>query len=400
MKISISQVTQVLEENMVTLSCDVSNMKGKSEKLIYKITTSHNDFIAPNNADWVLIGLIYPAMVKGLPLNIKAPISHDLLFFAQHDLQVLLLSINKNLKKIKITAEIIDSSAKLVKDVGTATGFSAGIDTFATLILNLKSNIPCKITDLTIFNVGAFGKEKSTSQREILNRNFTRLKKFSESIDTNWFLVDTNLEDFYSNLHRSGFQKTATLRNVSAALTLQSKIDNYLYSSTFPYSAVSSVKTKSTYPNIDMGYIDPIILPILSNKNMSFLSYGANYSRFEKVELVSKFKDAYEYLDVCTAKPIHRTQKINCSSCKKCMKTMLTLEILGKLNKFSKVFDLKEYEKNRRGYIKSLGAEKLLGTNSINDLVKTLKKSSLYVRPSLLDYLKVLKSYIKQNTQI
>ena len=396
MTLNISTMTQNFDQGILKISCLVSTPEEKNRKLIYKIKTSHNDFIGPINADWALIGLIYPAMAQGLSMNINAPISQDLLFYVENDLQTLLMKINKNLKKINITAKIIISCQEPIKNPGTATGFSAGIDSFSTLIINSKPNAPNKITDLTVFNVGSFGKKKSPSQRKIIDRSFDRMKMYSKSTNTNWFFVDTNLENFYAKLHRSGFQKTATLRNASAALTLQSKISNYLYSSSVEYSQVSVVKTKKSYPNIEMGYIDPIILPIISNHNMRFKSFGASYSRFEKVELVSNYEAAYQILDVCMAKPINRIEKVNCSACGKCMKTMLTLDILGKLDNFSKSFDLEKYNKSKRKYIKSLGAKSLLGENSINDLIKKLKKSSLYIKPSLLDYAKILKSYIKK----
>ena len=75
--------------NGVEISCSI-RIDQSEKKLKYKIQTSHENFQQPQNADWALLGLIYPAMMLGHDLSIDAPISKNLLFYAQNDLQIFL----------------------------------------------------------------------------------------------------------------------------------------------------------------------------------------------------------------------------------------------------------------------------------------------------------------------
>ena len=379
--------------NGVQVSCSV-RIDQIEKKLKYKIQTSHKNFQPPQNADWALLGLIYPAMMLGQDLFIDAPISKNLLFYAQNDLQILLKSVHKKLTTIKIHAKSIPEN-KLNKII-TATGFSGGVDTFASLAINSKMKAPEKISNLTLFNVGAFGKNKSIETHQLINDSFLQLKRYSKLTSNDWFFVDTNLEDFYYNLHNSGFEKTHTLRNASAALSLQSKISNYFYSSGTKYSAVSTVESKFIYPSTDISFIDPILLPLISTANMKFTSYGACYSRFEKIEIISKFEPAYDFLNVCIGKPIKRLQSKNCSICVKCIRTILSLEILGKLDKFSHRFELDKYNKHKKNYIRKIGLSHIYGNNNDVELHAKLKGLSMIINPRFSDYIKLHKYYLKK----
>ena len=379
--------------NGVEISCSI-RIDQSEKKLKYKIQTSHENFQQPQNADWALLGLIYPAMMLGHDLSIDAPISKNLLFYAQNDLQILLKSVHKKLTIINIHAKSIPENK--LNNIITATGFSGGVDTFASLAINSNMKAPEKISNLTLFNVGAFGRNKSIEAHQLINDSFLQLKRYSKLTSNDWFFVDTNLEDFYSNLNNSGFEKTHTLRNASAALSLQSKISNYFYSSGIKYSAVSTVATKFTYPSTEISFIDPILLPIISTANMKFTSYGTCYSRFEKVEIVSDFELAYDFLNVCVGKPIKRLQNKNCSVCDKCMRTILSLEILGKLDKFSHRFELDKYNKHKKNYIRKIGLSHIYGNNNDVELHAKLKGLSMIINPRFSDYIKLHKYYLKK----
>ena len=51
MTLNISTITQNIDQGILKISCLVSTPEEKNRKLIYKIKTSHNDFIGPINAD-------------------------------------------------------------------------------------------------------------------------------------------------------------------------------------------------------------------------------------------------------------------------------------------------------------------------------------------------------------
>ncbi|MDA7760334.1 hypothetical protein N8935_08835, partial [Amylibacter sp.] len=140
----------------------------------------------------------------------------------------------------------------------------------------------------------------------------------------------------------------------------------------------------------------PILLPIISSPNMKFTSFGGSYSRFEKIKIVSEFRLADKFLNVCTSRHAQRLQNENCSTCHKCMRTMLSLELLGKLEKFSNRFDLILYNKNKQNFIRKISLANLYGNNSDSEIHEILKSLSMHARPNIIDYIKLKKYYFKK----
>ena len=370
-----------------TLSCRVQG-EGIDDQLTYQITTSDRAFQAPKTADWAVVGLLYPAMMRGANLRIEAGISRDLLFSLREDMQVLLRTWRGSLHKIDIVADAVDFT-QAASSKRVATGFSGGIDTFATLAIYSGDEAPYAITDLTLFDVGAFGKHKSEAQNEVIARSKSRLKDYALSTGRHWFCVDTNLNDFYVGLRQAGFQRTHPLRNASAALALRSSIDVYNYSSSHTYYEVK------THDAIDIGRMDPITLPLLSSEGLKFISSGASKSRFEKTALVSTFEESFDLLDVCSASAEKRLEHVNCSVCEKCLRTLVTLDLLGKVDHYRASFDLDLYYAHREDAVRKILILAMYGSPSNRELRDHIRGTDLDGKLTYRDRMTVMTLQLK-----
>lgn len=328
------------ENEEVVISAQVKSGSLPAE-LWFSYPLEYYECIDEESADWLLAGLLVPAMLSGEDLNLTGSVSSLLLHSAQTELQQVLSIQNKNLKPIRICGNISTVSRREIGS-GIATAFSAGIDTFATLSLIEHSNH--SLTHLTSFNVGAHGSGDPARQLHLRYRS--RLEEYCAYTSHASLSVDSNLQEFYQSKFVNHI-RTHTIKNVAAMMPIQKNFGIYFYSSSYDYR---SIGVKNVF---DISFTDPIILPLLSTENMQVRAYGTSLSRLEKIRLVSELKDSYIYLDVCVDSAEKRLgqTKINCGICWKCARTILTLKLLNKDYLYSDIFDFQAFESNKEAMI-------------------------------------------------
>ena len=107
--------------------------EGFPERLFFNLRPTPTDLCLVEEPNWALVALLYPAMATGRDLQLDAGISPLLLHAAQNDLQGILHASDPRLKRIRVSAA--PSTATRQRAAGVATGFSAGVDSFATVSL-------------------------------------------------------------------------------------------------------------------------------------------------------------------------------------------------------------------------------------------------------------------------
>lgn len=348
----------------VSISCDVFSEVMPS-KIEVSVTGVNENEIGPLNYDWAAVAALIPAMFLGQNLIIKGSISRELKRALTSDLQDVLKIYEPEYKRITVECDSV-YDPESTRNNRVATGFSAGVDSFATVCLysgqEFDPVIP--LTDLCTFNVGAMGEDDTVEVQKIFKSYCDRSDQFAERNGLNSISVDTSIASLYQcggpNNPLLNFQKTHSFRNAAAALTLTNRLDYYLYSSAYGLDGIKIATAD------DPACMDPIILPLLSSKRTTIISSGAGLSRFEKTKLLTCSVDAQRMLDVCANSAEVRlgSRYINCSKCWKCNRTMISLEVLGKLDEFRGVFDIDYYEENKRAaynqlIISSAGGNKL-----------------------------------------
>lgn len=288
-------------------------------------------------ADHVAVALLLPAMRYGRDLRIGGVVTDSLLHRLNHDLQSLVRDIHPGYRRIVVSAD--ETAPAGPAPSGVATGFSGGVDSFATLTEYAHSAaVPdsLRVTHLLSNNVGAHG----DGGRELWRRRFEGLHPVARDLGLPFIPVDSNIEEHYP---RMGFQETVVLRNAAVVHLLGGGIGRSYHASEGPFRSI-----RIPPPHGDIGLAGGLILPLLSTTALTMESTSSGSSRIERTLALVGAPYA-RYLDVCIDTDPERVG--NCSACWKCMRTMLTLEIASRLDDFvPAVFTRTPYEQRRSAY--------------------------------------------------
>jgi hypothetical protein len=221
-------------------------------------------------------------------------------------------------------------------------GFSAGVDSFCTLLSHTRADTPreLRLSGLFYNNVGSHGRGSAGACLYALRER--RIRAFAAQAGLPLIAVNSNLDAVLG----VSFQRTHTLRNVAVSLLFQKVCGTFLYSSLVHYRDVRARDVT------DMSYADPILLPLLRTETSACQSVGSEYTRFDKTRLISEHALGHTGLDVCVSHSPSAT--INCSACWKCLHTELALDLLGALDRYREVFQLERYQRCRTLYIASV----------------------------------------------
>lgn len=277
-------------------------------------------------ADAALVALLMPAMAAGSDIIVEGPVTSELAWNLRGDVQEVVRRVRPELSMVDI--EVRHPLATEDGGSGVATGYSAGIDSYATLARHhYSADVPeaLRVTHLLYNNVGSHG--HGEGGRSLYRHRLELLRLNATSTGLPLIDVDSNLDDFYL-AQRVGFQQSHTMRNAAVVHLLSSGIHRYLYASSMPFDVVT-VSAK-----YDLSFADPILLPLLSSGSVTLQSSGSDMDRATKTALVAEIPDTYASLDVC----VDSTDGTNCSECWKCLRTILTLELLGVLDRYGGVF--------------------------------------------------------------
>lgn len=316
--------------------------------------------------NWALVAMLYPAMLSGRDLHVDANVSPRLFAAVRDDAQRLLRDYDPRTSLIRIEVAGFATDGE-PSGTGVATGFSAGTDSFATIARYGVPETPPSLHLTHVFtnNVGAMGSESQSM--ELFKKYAARSERFASKMGWGHIRIDSNMDDFYpvSMFGDRCYQKTHTIRNAACALMFEELIKYYLYSSTFDYS---KIKVCQSY---DMGFIEPMLLQLLSTERTSIMSSCADLRRTDKTALVADLPEAWELLDVCVAPLAFRlaSDHPNCSRCFKCTRSMVNLDILGKLDRFERVFDLSHYRANRDRIWLAVALHAMSGDANSQDVV-------------------------------
>ena len=284
--------------------------------------------------DAALAALLMPAMMAGEDLLAEGPATDVLIERLNDPIQTLLRTNFPQLSRIRVQATDLLPPAEGGEFV--AAGFSGGIDSF-TMIRDHYFNATGaseRINTLLFTNVGSHG----SGGADLFHRRGARVQAIAEVLGLPLVLVDTNLDDFYKGI---SYESSHVLRNAAIALMLQGGLVHWWHASTYAWSQLS-VK-----PDRYQARIEPLLLPLLSNRNLSLMTTGSQYTRLDKYEIVSAMDLALKNLDVCVQTHGDR----NCGTCSKCGRLLLAMELLGKPQVFAEVFDMDAYRSERNRII-------------------------------------------------
>jgi hypothetical protein len=355
MKISSPKIEKT--EHNIIYSSGIIFQNSTEKDLWFKIESNYENWIT-DSSDPLLLSMLLPAMTLGEDISVEGSVSEELYYACSIPLQSILIELIPSLKPIKITASSFYKSEKINNAV--VTGFSSGVDSFTTIndfYYNSVTDL-FKITHLLFNDLGSHG-----NHQDLFESRYQRCKKVADILGLDLIKIVSNIDFFYKH-KELGFMQTHTIRNSVIPHLLSPAISKFYYSSAYQYKNIGVKRA------IDIAYIDPIILPMLSTNNTKLISVGSEYTRVEKTKIISKMPITYDFLDVCTTN--NKTGVTNCSWCKKCLRTITTIDLLGKLPQYSAIFDLDKYNKLKKDFISSLSNNEPFEKEILNLLKKDI----------------------------
>ena len=330
-------VIHPIDEEQCKISFGLNDSPFTESSVTYYVPLQQQQLLS-ESLDCALIALLMPCMAANEPIILNGHLSHRL-FTCLPTIQILLRSVYPELNIIPITAECLIGASKEIKHNTIATGFSGGVDSFATV-----ADIKAENIEYFLFNnVGSHG----GAGERLFEQRYKLVSKCAAQLKTPLLKINSNLDLFYDN-ELLNFVYNHTLRNISVALLLQQGINQFYYASAYHLSDFQF------YNRPTIAHLDPILLPLLSTENIIVLPHGTLLTRFDKTKLITNFSDSYQYLDVC----VDEESEKNCSHCYKCRRTMATLDILGKRELYKEVFDFSLYDKKKLNVFYELYSDK------------------------------------------
>jgi len=336
--------TETTDTGWTRLVVDVEAKYTKNTKLWVGVPSIYSDWLTTDVYDCFLVAALYPAMFYHEDVEIDGYVSPRLLFNVKNYVQHAILAYRPdNMQFVDVRVK----GTKIAEQIQcrVATGFSGGIDAFATIIDRYENedDIERKINTLAFFNVGSHGGGREGSHEKFENR-YALIKEFAEERGLPFYLLDSNLYDFYQD---SWEYDAGTLTRGFGCLALERAIRYYYLSGEMSYKEHMDKLLDRYQCNID-EMTELYMLNLLSTERMEIILEGAQYSRMEKTLKVSQYTPSYKYLNVCVSDCRKNTSAHNCSRCFKCVRTMKSLDVLGVLEKYKDVFDIEWYKKNRK----------------------------------------------------
>jgi hypothetical protein len=324
--------------------CDLIG-PGFPEKLAFEVSIDHVLALDIDEPNWAAMALLYPAMLMGEELVIEAELSALLLHNMRNDLMALIRNFEPSAKQIRIEA---GQSSRLLPVPGrdVMSGFSAGVDSFATVAIfsDEKLHPDLRLTALGTFHVGALG--PTQGRPDLLEDALSHIRPIAEEKGLKLYGVSCDMDAIYAPARKFGpigFPKTVGFRNAAAGMALQNGVRTYMTAGQRAYNRASYG------PAFSIEALDPVFQPLLHTESLRMIPVAAGLSRLDKTKLLVDRSDARSYLNPCVVQMDRRpkTGFLNCSRCWKCTATLLDLEVLGRLEDFRKVLEVDYYKDNR-----------------------------------------------------
>lgn len=328
----------------------------KTDHLWYCVDGSFSDYLVDERADAFLLALLPYAMSLGEDIEVLCPVSERLFYNVRNYIMNILPEFFPSYKKIELNTLSLDSGQLFESGNAVVTGISGGVDSFCSVAdhhFNTSAPTSYRLSHLIYNNVGSHGR----GGRALFEARWSRIHTISQELGLPIIRVDSNIRDFtairYVNCH--------SLVNASSAMTLQKLFGKFLYASTFHYSDCFIGEAN------DIAFGDPALVHLYSTESLQSILTGSQYTRPQKVEIVSELPITYRYLDVCVN---NDHLEGNCSTCRKCFRTLFALELLGKIDLYDKVFDLDKYHKSKRRYLRKVRQRKIPRNKELYDLAR------------------------------
>ena len=316
--------------------------RGGHHNLQFSVEDQFSSGIKVDRLDAFVVAAVLRAMHEGEDIEVRGSMSARLLYNLVNHWIPITSGVLPGTKRISIEADRLITKAEK-RPKGTATGYSAGIDSFAVIHDHLFSTQPegFKITHFLFNNVGSHAGD--TRNQALFQQRLEKIKAFSERVGVPIIEVNST----FGHLVPFDFMKSHPARNASVPLLLQGLIGRWYYASANRYTDCHTGPCTE-----EISHENPSTIHLFSTDTLDCISTGSQYSRVEKTHLVATHPETYNTLNVCAGgKRAILAEGKNCSVCFKCCRTLFTLELMDSLDLYTGVFNMEAYRQARFGYL-------------------------------------------------
>ena len=231
----------------------------------YDIFFRSNDISLTKNSEALLSVGLLPAMKTDSTLIAEGPISQKL-FNAMGPICNFFRALNSSLRKVKIK-NFIPRPASLPKENRVGTFFSAGVDSFYTLLKHQE-----EITDLIFIH----GFDVPLDNDALRRRVSEMIREIGLRFGKRVIEVETNLRSFIHPYLRWLHSHGITFAAVGSLL--------------FPFFRRIYIPASHTYSNAAFYLLGshPALDPLWSTETLEFVHDGCEATRIEKVALIAE----------------------------------------------------------------------------------------------------------------
>lgn len=330
-------------------------MDGEECTLWFETREEYGEYLTVERSDPFVVGLLPAAMARGADIVCAAPVTKSLLHRLNEYLLPTLSAHIARWNPVRVHAQATEETLPCAGAV--ATGWTAGTDSFYTLMKHLELSHPSRrLTHLLVANHGAIEGRDSVGTLRRMEEN---ARAFAEGKNLSVIGVNSNVQTFDTE----GFGEVGSFRSAAVGLALQKLLGVYLHSSDYAFSRFDFNKHGD-------GYYQLLTLGYLGSDTTVFYSAGGAVSKLVKTRALADYPLSYDALHPC--KFVTRS---NCGRCAKCMWTETALYAFGALEKFHGVFDVEDFYTNKAMFLTGLVRDKHL--TSYGDLLNFMAEQNM-----------------------
>lgn len=334
MRIKIGTPRVKLSDGMSRLEAEVSMpYKGKQVKdiIFFEVDEKWGKYFTPELSDAFVLALFEVAIETGANIEYKAPMTEDL----KYQMETYLIPVYaRKCKGLKPFSLIGSTTCSRIESEGVVgTGFSAGVDSFYSVLKHIDSPYASKrVTHLMLAVNGAASTGFNAKEdQKWFSEEMKRFSKLADEMHLQLIGVNSNVS--LLNKYRKLFKGGSGITTSSFVHALRKLFGTYYWASAYEADVLE-------FRTDNPGFMEPFFTPLLSVDGLRFYHSGTEVNRQEKVKYIADNPIVQKGLTVCG-------RPTSCGKCFKCTRTMAELYAIGKLDKYNKIFPgVKSYEKH------------------------------------------------------
>lgn len=304
-----------LHEVLVETSGSTTRLTGRAERRngerfeLYFAFTGAPPGSVEARADAFVPALLIPAMVAGEPLESRLPVSPRLLASVPRA-QAVLAGWYPRFSRVPVAIPSAEAPAEAPRGIRTGAFFSAGVDSFYTLLKNRHAPESAGAVSHIVFMKGF---DAQLSKGEGLADSEAHVRAVARRLGVGLIVGETNVRDHMRELWPEAYQGAAL---GATSLALGGGFGEML------------VPASLTWGSLIPWGSHPLLDECWSTERVELVHDGCEAKRHQKLAAIAAWDaDAIDELRVCLSV---RGGPANCGRCVKCVRTMAMLALLGR----------------------------------------------------------------------